>query len=193
MNTTTRIRISLRVLFLMLGLSVWVGCVDKKKETHDEYTCPMHPTVIQDKPGRCPVCGMNLVKKKTSEKSKTSSTPARGEHVHQLAKNSVKTVRAVAELKTTTFEANGILTVDTRSLISIPARFGGRIERLYLKYDFQPVLKGEKMLEIYSPELLTAQQDLLYWCDPIRKTNCFFSRQRKNLSFGECHLNRSMN
>src|SRR5580765_7747393 len=49
---------------LTIVLLIAFGCSQSKKHTHEEqYTCPMHPTVVQDKPGTCPVCGMELVRK----------------------------------------------------------------------------------------------------------------------------------
>jgi membrane fusion protein, copper/silver efflux system len=54
------------------------------------------------------------------------------------------------------------VTYDTRNIYTIPARIGGRLERVYLKYPFQPIRKGQKVAEIYSPELLTAQRELVF-------------------------------
>ena len=49
---------------MLAAFAVITGCNrDSSAHVHDEYTCPMHPTVISDKPGACPVCGMSLVKK----------------------------------------------------------------------------------------------------------------------------------
>jgi multidrug efflux pump subunit AcrA (membrane-fusion protein) len=59
-------------------------------------------------------------------------------------------------------EAQGIVTYDTRNLYTIPVRIGGRLEKVYLKYAFQSVKKGQKVADIYSPELLTAQRELLF-------------------------------
>ena len=56
----------------------------------------------------------------------------------------------------------GVVTYDTRNIYTIPTRIGGRLERVYLKYAFQKVSKGQKVAEIYSPELLTAQRELLF-------------------------------
>jgi len=62
-------------------------------------------------------------------------------------------------------EAKGTITHDTRKITTISARFGGRIEKLYIQYKLQPVHKGQKILELYSPELVTAQRELLYLLD----------------------------
>jgi Cu(I)/Ag(I) efflux system membrane fusion protein len=59
-------------------------------------------------------------------------------------------------------EALGNIAYDTRQVGSISARVSGRIEKLYVRYRYQKIAKGQKILDIYSPELLTAQQNLLF-------------------------------
>jgi Cu(I)/Ag(I) efflux system membrane fusion protein len=67
-----------------------------------------------------------------------------------------------------TITGNGFITFDTRRNKKVSVRIGGRIERLYIKYNYQYVHKGEKLLEIYSPELNTYVEEYLY---VLRKTN----------------------
>ncbi|MEV4887147.1 efflux RND transporter periplasmic adaptor subunit [Chitinophaga ginsengisegetis] len=57
---------------------------------------------------------------------------------------------------------NGVITYDTRNQTSIASRVGGRIERLLIKYNYQPVRKGQLIMEVYSPDLAAAQRELLY-------------------------------
>jgi hypothetical protein len=75
---------------------------------------------------------------------------------------SVKTVKAEHRALPVALTVQGIVTYDTRYTYTIPARVGGRLEKVYIKYAFQPVHKGQKIAEIYSPELLAAQRELLY-------------------------------
>lgn len=56
----------------------------------------------------------------------------------------------------------GYLSYDARQVRAVSARYGGRIERLYVRYPFQPVKKGQRLLDIYSPAIATAQQDLIF-------------------------------
>ena len=58
--------------------------------------------------------------------------------------------------------ALGFVSYDTRTVGTVSARVAGRIERLYVKYRFEPVRAGQKIMDIYSPELLTAQQNLIF-------------------------------
>lgn len=142
------------------------ACTQNKEALHqaDVYTCPMHPTVVQDKPGTCPVCGMDLVRKgQPGEEVKiTAELNYLLKPTNAMVIASIKTVIPVQKPMDVTTKANGIITYDTRRFTAVPIRFGGRIEMLSIKYNFQPVRRGQKILEIYSPELLTAQRDLLY-------------------------------
>lgn len=61
-----------------------------------------------------------------------------------------------------TKEIQGTVTYDTRSETSIASRVAGRIEKLYIKYNYQPVKKGQLIMEVYSPDLVAAQRELLF-------------------------------
>lgn len=152
------------VLFVILLSACKNNNEENQAHVHDEYTCPMHPQVIQDKPGTCPICGMDLVKKSNRGNEMTIT-----KDLKDLIKPTNTSV--VAKIQTTHPErktlvvdamASGIINYDTRKTYSIPVRFGGRIEKLFLKYNYQPVKKGQVIMEVYSPELLTAQRELLY-------------------------------
>ncbi|NLR60323.1 efflux RND transporter periplasmic adaptor subunit [Chitinophaga polysaccharea] len=69
--------------------------------------------------------------------------PESGSHLHSLT-------------------AYGVVTYDTRHETSIASRVAGRIERLLIKYNYQPVKKGQLIMEVYSPDLAAAQRELLY-------------------------------
>ncbi len=153
-------------LFIMLLMLLLAACTSKDaaQETADTYTCPMHPTVVADKPGTCPVCGMDLVRKArpgeevkiTEELTKLIKSP------NEIVIASIKTIRASYKAMPMELDVNGIVSYDTRNIFTIPARVGGRLEKVYLKYNFQPVTKGQKVAEVYSPELVNAQRELVY-------------------------------
>ncbi|HSB92151.1 MAG TPA: efflux RND transporter periplasmic adaptor subunit, partial [Flavitalea sp.] len=75
---------------------------------------------------------------------------------------SIKTIKPEYKSIDYSFEVTGIVTYDTRLLYTISTRVGGRLEKVNLKYAFQNVTKGQKVAEIYSPELVTAQRELLF-------------------------------
>lgn len=74
----------------------------------------------------------------------------------------VKTVVPVQQSLQPVLDAEGVLSYDPDLLNTISARFSGRIEKLYVHFNFQPVKAGEHIMDIYSPEILTAQQDFIH-------------------------------
>ncbi len=145
------------------------------------YTCPMHPQVHEDNPGNCPICGMTLVKKsgQPAEQAgislQTVLQPANGSVI-----TGVPLVSPVERTVSDTIYADGYLDFDTRTFNNIAARFSGRIEKLYIKYAFQEIHRGQRIMDIYSPELVTAQQDLLFLTQnsPDEKNLINASRQK---------------
>jgi Cu(I)/Ag(I) efflux system membrane fusion protein len=126
------------------------------------YTCSMHPQIKQNKPGLCPICAMDLVPMATSA--------SEGEHVDPNEIQMTKSALALASVQTTIVKQGipeknvqllGKVKADERNVSQLTARFGGRIEKLFINYTGQQVRKGEKLGTIYSPELITAQKELL--------------------------------
>lgn len=153
------------LLILMLGLMVACNSEkEKQAHIHDEYTCPMHPQITQDKPGTCPICGMDLVKKSGDVQSVAVSDEMKDliKPTNSSVIAAIETIRPERKSLPVNVTAPGVVSYDTRKTYSVPVRFGGRIEKLYLKYNYQPVRKGQVIMEIYSPELITAQRELLY-------------------------------
>jgi Cu(I)/Ag(I) efflux system membrane fusion protein len=128
-----------------------------------KYTCPMHPQIIEDHPGSCPICGMTLVKK-TGQASEGSgiSLGTVLQPVNSSVVSSVTAVTPVQKSIATEIYGDGYLDFDTRTFNNIASRFSGRIEKLYIKYAFQEIHAGERIFDIYSPDMVTAQQDLVY-------------------------------
>jgi membrane fusion protein, copper/silver efflux system len=160
MNMKSKL-INLFVLVL-LGIS---ACNHSEKSTPDlisytqtdsVYTCPMHPEVVQKSPGTCPKCNMKLEKQEAFTASNQIISPNK----------QVLSRQATIKLKRTGIEnaikVQGYIDFDRTRNKSVSARFGGRIEELYAKYNFQNVKKGDKIMEIYSPELNTIQEQHLF-------------------------------
>lgn len=127
------------------------------------YTCPMHPEIIRDKPGTCPICGMDLVKKETgNQKPDDAELIALLKPANEFVVSSIPVTTIEKRGEQIEIEALGNIAYDTRQAGSISARVSGRIEKLYVRYRYQRIIKGQHILDIYSPELLTAQQNLLF-------------------------------
>ncbi|RZK62304.1 MAG: hypothetical protein EOO59_02910 [Hymenobacter sp.] len=130
-----------------------------------QYTCPMHPQIVREAPGSCPICGMDLVPKATG----AGNTPAETDLTSVGQAPNAAVLSAVATVRPTTVGAPadtltlpGIVAYDPRRSRAVAARFGGRIERLLVRYNYQPVRRGQLLLELYSPELVTAEQELIF-------------------------------
>lgn len=82
--------------------------------------------------------------------------------VNQTVFSSVKTISPQKQSVTPMLNASGIITYNPQLVNNISARFNGRIEKLYVRFNFQQVNKGQRIMDIYSPEILTEQQNLLF-------------------------------
>jgi len=162
----------INIAFLSFFL-VATGCNNsKEKEDHTQhatetvqeiYTCPMHPEIIRDKPGNCPICGMQLVKKETGgEKIIGVSLETMLKPTNEFVISSIPVVTIRREEVQLEIEALGKVNYDPRHVGSISSRVSGRIEKLYVRFRYQKISKGQRILDIYSPELMTAQQNLLF-------------------------------
>jgi Cu(I)/Ag(I) efflux system membrane fusion protein len=126
------------------------------------WTCAMHPQIRQPKPGRCPICGMDLIPATSGEVSGAAVGPPElrlSPEAIALANIEVAPVErkvVAAEIKMV-----GKIEYDETRLAYITAWFPGRLDRLYVDYTGIAVRKGDHMVLIYSPELLTAQEELL--------------------------------
>lgn len=159
------LRFPLSALSLSILLSI-VSCTlkDAAHEHADTYTCPMHPTVVSDKPGVCPVCAMDLVHKARpgEEVQITEDLAKLIKSTNEVVVANVKTVRGEYKSMSTKLALKGVVTYDERQIFNISSRIGGRLEKVFVKYVFQPVSKGQKIAEVYSAELVSAQREYLY-------------------------------
>ena len=137
---------------------------DESEHIHtDVFTCPMHPEIIRDKAGDCPICGMALVKKGgTAQRLDSIGLETLLNPTDRFVVSSIPLITILSGSEEIAIDALGTTTYNTNFTGSIAARFAGRIEKLYLKYNFQDVKKGQKVMDIYSPELQTAQENLIF-------------------------------
>lgn len=126
------------------------------------YSCPMHPKVQSDTAGTCPVCGMQLEKVKSPNEPNAVSLNTLLKPSNQQVIANVPMVHMMVREEDIEMESYGFITYDTRQTGVISSNFSGRIEKLYVKYRYQKVSKGQHIMDIYSPELLTAQENLLF-------------------------------
>jgi membrane fusion protein, copper/silver efflux system len=136
------------------------------------YTCSMHPFIIRDKPGTCPICGMELIKKIDSAPADgTAQTPEQKQqaamlgHVSMSANQRIMANVATVEAKIGTLNkeinAVGIVQFDQSRQAKVTAWIAGRIDKLYVNTVGAYVSKDKPVAEVYSPDLLATQQEYL--------------------------------
>ncbi|MDR6809710.1 multidrug efflux pump subunit AcrA (membrane-fusion protein) [Dyadobacter sp. BE34] len=158
-----------QLIVLLLATVFLSACESKTQKDGDtaygkseQYTCPMHPQVISSKPGKCPVCGMDLVAKEANnELIVDTSFNALLKPVNAQVIADIPLINAESGMRIFSAQAQGVVTYDSRSQVSLSSRVGGRIEKQLIKYNYQPVRKGQLVMEVYSPDLASAQRELL--------------------------------
>lgn len=171
--------------------------LSENDEAH-QWTCSMHPFIIRDKPGLCPICGMDLVPVK-KDAINQSTQPAIKHWVSSMDPTYVRDapgkdamgmdlvpvydksgegggvtidpatvqnmgVRIAPVVRrdiSRSIKAVGVVTADESRQSSINSKIEGWIEKLYVDQTGKPVSKGAPLLEIYSPDLVSAQQEYL--------------------------------
>jgi Cu(I)/Ag(I) efflux system membrane fusion protein len=121
------------------------------------WVCPMHPEIMQDHPGTCPICGMELVE---------SRNPAAHDHsVHvdsaSIQKLGVRLASARKSPISQEIRAYGNVTADESAMYNVHSNFDGWIKKSYIHSIGQHIEKGQVIYEIYSPELIMQQKEYL--------------------------------
>ena len=129
-----------------------------------EYYCPMHPQVVQDTTGTCPICGMPLARRKKGEKAVLpAGVTARVELApFRVAQAGIETVEVSYAPLTQTITTVGSVAFDERRLANITSKVPGRtrVETLRVNVTGQSVEVGQTLAELNSPELSQAIQEL---------------------------------
>jgi Cu(I)/Ag(I) efflux system membrane fusion protein len=174
MNTTKDIRkaVAFCLAGIILGLAAgWLlfGRMQEADEdnshthTHDitdeVWTCSMHPQIRQSKPGKCPLCAMELIKLTPSAGVSADGNIMLSDEAAALA--GVQTTRVTGGGGVKEILLYGTIQSDERLARSEVAHAGGRIEKLHVNFTGETILQGQKIATIYSPALLNAQQELL--------------------------------
>ncbi len=165
-----------RVRLLLCFISILIivissSCKHKESQEHKHnvsegkqlYTCSMHPQIIRDKPGKCPICSMDLIKKEeNAQKINDIQLEDLLKPTNEFVISAVPLTTIKKNNEEISIEALGNIQNDSRELASISARVSGRIEKLYVRYRYQMIMPGDKIMDIYSSEIATAQQNLLF-------------------------------
>ncbi len=120
------------------------------------YTCAMHPQIRQNEPGKCPICGMELI-----PVSEYSAGPNIVEMSAEAVKlSNIQTTAVGFTLPEKEILLQGKIQVDERRVGNQTSHIAGRVEKLYVSFTGETVKAGQKLAAVYSPELVTAQKEL---------------------------------
>ena len=171
----TRKRLYWAVLGLLLvgmaGAAIWMFSRDAwqpeareeqvEHHAHEEgiahYTCPMHPSVQQPSPGKCPICGMDLTPVKQEELDTGTIV------VDEVRRQQIGVRTAAAERRDVSrqIRAVGQVKVDETRLSDVNLRMSGWVHRLHVEETGQRVKRGQVLFTLYSPELYAAEREYL--------------------------------
>ena len=156
------------ILGIFLGWAVFHS-PEKAEESHTHsaeekkaeiWTCSMHPQIRMDKPGKCPICAMDLI---LLHSNTSSESDVMAIHLTKEAAQLANVLTSVVSRQNAEKEVRlyGKVQADERLLQNQVAYIPGRIEKLMINFTGEMVRKGQPLALIYSPELVTAQQELL--------------------------------
>lgn len=161
------------ILVLILGIVIgkFIGGGNSTDEAigthiHDEtteeqiWTCSMHPQIQQNGPGQCPICGMDLIPLDNSMDSEEALPDEVSMSASAMKLAEIQTYVVKRENPEKEIRLLGKVKPDERLVYSQAVHFSGRIEKLFINFTGEKVVKGQKLATIYSPELVTAQKEL---------------------------------
>jgi len=168
----------MRIFVLILSAFLLIACgkydqphnalEHAKKHLNPKYICPMHPQIVRNEPSNCPICGMMLVKKevqpdpqkmeKHSGHKKSPTVTVRPEIIQTMG---IRTTTVKREAMHRRIKTVGYVAYNEDKLVHVHPRSNGWVEKLHLRRESETVKQGESLLEMYSPEILEAQQDFL--------------------------------
>lgn len=127
------------------------------------YNCPMHPWIIKDKPGTCPICGMTLVPMKDHGQGAPVEANSGAIRIDPsvIQNMGVKTEEVRVRDLSKVVRLSGKLAGDETRQVSVNAKIMGWVEKLNADYLGKPIKAGEVLLELYSPDLLATQEEFL--------------------------------
>jgi len=167
--------------------------VMKGQQQESAYTCPMHPFILKEQPGSCPICGMELVKKiagggLTDQELKSVSHVALSP-TQQLIAN-LATVAAVVKPFSKEISCTGIVAYNQERQEKVAAWVAGRLDRLLVKSVGSEVRKGRTGAELYSVDLYNAQVQYLLAYRTLKVLNSSVSVTfpiNTQMSLGDTH------
>jgi Cu(I)/Ag(I) efflux system membrane fusion protein len=137
----------------------------EQREQKEQWQCPMHPSIVQDHPGDCPICGMKLVKVEGTGAS-AGGDPGTPEGLSEVTIDAarqqligLKIAHAERGALGGSWRTSGRVAIDETRVHHVNVKFSGFMEHVHGDFIGRLVKKGEPLFSIYSPELLAAQEE----------------------------------
>ena len=127
------------------------------KSKQEIWTCSMHPQIRMNEPGQCPICGMDLIPLNAGSDNNSMGITMSASAM-QLA--DIQTMKVGISKPVKEIRMTGKVQADERMIYSQASHFPGRIEQLAINFTGEEVQKGQTLAWVYSPELITAQEEL---------------------------------
>ncbi|HUV41246.1 MAG TPA: efflux RND transporter periplasmic adaptor subunit [Sedimentisphaerales bacterium] len=148
------------------------------------WTCSMHPQIRMPKPGLCPICNMKLIAVRRQEDDMTGGMREFTTSEYAKALMDIETSAVERKFVTAEIRMVGKVEYDETRFGYITAWVPGRLDRLYVDYTGISVRKGQHMVDLYSPELLSAQEELIQAIDAVRSISAGTSAIVREVTLG---------
>lgn len=132
-----------------------------EKHQDPTYVCPMHPQIVRGEEGSCPICGMDLVEQKVSTEDHDDGPPIVRVRPETIQNMGVRTEKAKVGRLFKRIDTLGRVLYDEDAQEHVHPRASGWVEKLYVRSEGERVKKGQRLLDLYAPDIVNAQEELL--------------------------------
>lgn len=204
MKTKTLLYVGVALVVGLLGGYILFGGADSNKtdaEAHDHseaesaqlWTCSMHPQILREEPGDCPICGMDLIPAESNASGLMANQFKMTENALALANIQTITVGDMPGEGEASVRLSGKIVTNAEEIAVQSSYFDGRLERLNMNYEGQQVRAGQQLATIYAPNLVAAQQELITTASLKSSQPALYNAVRKKLrlwKLSESQINR---
>ncbi|MAM19645.1 MAG: efflux RND transporter periplasmic adaptor subunit [Christiangramia sp.] len=200
-NKNILVMAGILVLGILLGWIFFGNDAAENEHNHAEneekgqvWTCSMHPQIRQSEPGQCPICGMDLIPASSGGDELDASVYQMSENAMKLA--NITTMEVGNGEVSKNIRLNGKIEVNEKNSYTQSTHIPGRIEQMRVNFTGEKVNRGQTLAIVYSPAIVTAQEELLQ-AARIRESQpeLFEAAKRKlrNWKISEAQINNMLN